>query len=88
MLFKRYLKYVLRRGWAFKRLHKVLSKRPKLSGYSPDNSKHVGSNHEAPKVFSASLSSLTAVSASSKLRAEIAHLACFWALAIAMSSVI
>ena len=44
-------------------------------------------NQEAPKVFNASLSSFTAVSASSKFNADIAHRACFCAFAIATSSV-
>jgi hypothetical protein len=42
----------------------------------------------APSVSKAALNSLTAVSASSKFNAEIAHLACFCAFAIDKSSVI
>ena len=42
----------------------------------------------APNVCNAALNSLTAVSASSKFKAEMAHLACFCALAIAISSVL
>ena len=42
----------------------------------------------APSVSKAALNSFTAVSASSKFSAEMAHLACFCAFAIARSSVI
>lgn len=43
--------------------------------------------HVAPSVSNALRSSLTAVGTSSKFKAEIAHLACFCAFAIARSSV-
>ena len=43
--------------------------------------------HFAPSESRAPLNSFTAVFTSSKFRADIAHLACFWALRIASSSV-
>jgi len=43
-------------------------------------------HHLAPKVSNAPCNSFTAVDTSSKFRAEIAHLACFWALRMASSS--
>jgi len=42
---------------------------------------------DAPKVCSANLNSLTAVGTSSKLSADMAHLACFCAMATESSSV-
>jgi hypothetical protein len=47
---------------------------------------HESESYAAPNVFNASLNSLIAVLVSSKFSAEIAHLACFCAWAIASSS--
>lgn len=47
-----------------------------------------GPSHVAPRASSARRSSLTAVGTSSKLSAEMAHLACFWACDMAMSSAV
>ena len=47
---------------------------------------HITSHHLAPKLFNAPLNSVTAVLTSSKLRADIAHRACFWAADMASSS--
>lgn len=52
------------------------------------NSNYPPRPYWAPKVCRAALSSRTAVSASSKFSADIAHLACFCAFAIAISSVL